>query len=216
MPRTFRSRLHAREWVWELAGIILGLGVLAGLCLAQATPPQLNSGPIALTKEGQEWVEQTLKGLSLEEKVGQMLQVRAFVDSLDFTGAEYTSVRDQLRTYGIGSVVLGMHFNRLDAVRASPQDAARVANQLQVDSKLPLLVAADLERGLASRLRDVPDFPWPMAVGAVDDVTEAERLGSITARGARAVGIQWALAPVADVNSNPVNPVINNRSFGAR
>jgi hypothetical protein len=123
MSRTLRNRLHAREWIWEPAGIILGLPMLAGLCLAQAMPPQVNSSPIGLTKEGQEWVEQTLKGLSLEEKVGQMLQVRAFLGSLDFTGAEYTSVRDQLQTYGIGSVVLGMHFNRLDAVRASPQDA---------------------------------------------------------------------------------------------
>jgi hypothetical protein len=105
MPRNLRLRLHAREWIWGSARMILGLAVLAGLCLAQATPPQPNSGPIALTKEGREWVEQTLKGLSLEEKVGQMLQVRAFVDSLDFTGAEYTSVRDQLQKYGLGSLV---------------------------------------------------------------------------------------------------------------
>jgi len=169
---------------------------------------------VASTIEGQSWVDLTVKGFSLEEKVGQMLQVRAYVDSLDFNGVEYKHVRDELQKYGIGSVVLGMHFNRLNAVRASPQDAAKVTDQLQSDSKLPLLIAADLERGLASRLRDVPDFPWPMALGAIDDPAEAERFGAVTAREARAVGINWALAPIADVNSNPLNPVINDRSFG--
>jgi beta-N-acetylhexosaminidase len=77
-----------------------------------------------------------------------------------------------------------------------------------------LLLAADLERGVASRLNEVPAFPWPMAFGAMNDPSEVERFAATTAREARAVGIQWALAPVADVNSNPANPVINDRSFG--
>ncbi len=170
--------------------------------------------PVALTKEGQEWVEETLKGLSLEEKVGQMLQVRCYADYASLDSADYKSLRDGVQKYHIGSVVLAAHINRLGLVRASPMDVARVANQLQADSKLPLLVAADLERGVASRLKDVPDFPWPMAFGAVDNSTEVELFGAITAREARAIGIQWALAPVADVNSNPANPVINDRSFG--
>jgi len=85
---------------------------------------------------------------------------------------------------------------------------------MQSDSKLPLLLAADVERGVASRLKDVPSFPWPMAWGAVGDSGTVERFGAITAREARAVGIHWALAPVVDVNSNPANPVINDRFFG--
>jgi beta-N-acetylhexosaminidase len=160
------------------------------------------------------WVEQTLKHLSLEEKVGQMLQVRGYVDYKDYEGPEYKRIQEQLQKYHIGSVVFGMHFNKSGPIRSAPVDAAKAANRLQHDSKLPLLLAADLERGVASRLHDVPSFPWPMAFGAVAARNEVERFAAITGREARAVGIHWALAPVADVNSNPANPVINDRSFG--
>src|SRR5260370_26544053 len=106
-----------------------------------------------------------------------------------------------------------MHFNKLGSIRSSPLNAAKVANQLQQDSKLPLLLAADLERGVATRLNDVPSFPWHMAFGAVADANEVEHFAAITALEARAVGIQSALAPVADVNNNPANPVINEQPF---
>jgi beta-N-acetylhexosaminidase len=160
------------------------------------------------------WIEQTLKQLSLEEKVGQMLQVRCYASYKDFESPDYKRVQNQLEKYHIGSVVLGMHFDKSGPVRSSPLDLAKTANQLQHDSKLPLLLAADLERGVASRLNGVPSFPWPMAFGAADDPSQVERFAAITAREARAVGIQWALAPVADLNSNPANPIINDRSFG--
>src|SRR5260370_12716047 len=172
------------------------------------------SEPVRVTEEDRRWTEQTLKGVSLEEKVGQMLQVRYFADYMSFESKEYKSLHDELQKYHIGSVVFGMHFNHSGPARSSPLDAAKVANQLQRDSKLPLLLAADIERGVASRLNDVPAFPWPMAFGAVGDEKEVERFGAITAQEARAIGVQWALAPVADVNSNPANPVINDRSFG--
>jgi beta-N-acetylhexosaminidase len=213
-PYAFRRALHTRQRRWPRSEIILGFAIVSCFCFAQAKAQQVKSKPVTLTKEGQEWVEETLKGLSLEEKVGQMLQIRCFADYPSFAGIEYKYLRDQLQKYGIGSVVLGMHFNRLGPVRISPPDAARVANRLQTDSKLPLLIAADLERGVASRFKGVPDIPWPMAFGAADNTAEVERFAAITAREARAVGIQWALAPVADVNSNPANPVINDRSFG--
>jgi beta-N-acetylhexosaminidase len=169
---------------------------------------------VGLTAEGRTWAEQTLQGLTLEEKVGQMLQVRYYADYRGFDSHEYKALHDELQKYHIGSVVFGMHFSNAGPLRSAPLDAARVANQLQRDSKLPLPLAADIERGVASRLIDVPGFPWPMAFGAVDDPAAVERFAAITAREARAIGVQWALAPVADVNSNPANPVINDRSFG--
>src|SRR6266850_67643 len=169
---------------------------------------------VALTNAGRIWVEKTLKSLTLEEKVGQMLQVRYYLDYASFDSREYRLFREQLQTYHIGSAVCGMHFDKSGPIRNSALEAARIANQLQMDSKLPLLLAADLERGVASRLHDVPAFPWPMAFGAVNDADEVERFGEITAQEARAIGIQWALAPVADVNNNPANPIINTRSFG--
>src|SRR3989442_435181 len=163
----------------------LSFFLLSCFCFAQPKAEQDEPGPVMLTKEGRKWAEQTLKGLSLEEKVGQMLQVRYYADYKDFDSNAYKHVRDELQKYHIGSVVFGMHFNRLGPVRSSPLDAARVANQLQRDSKLPLLLAADLERGVASRLSNVPGFPWPMAFGAVGDVNEVEHFAAITAQEAR-------------------------------
>jgi beta-N-acetylhexosaminidase len=193
---------------------LLGLLVIFPADHAPATNPQPESASLALTKGAQKWVEETLKRLSLGEKVGQMLQVRCYPQYQSFEGADYGSLRKRLQEYHVGSVVVGLRYSRQGLERATPGEAARTFNRLQSDSKLPLLVAADLERGMASRLTDVPDFPWPMAFGALGDADGAERFGSITARQARAVGINWALAPVADVNSNPANPVINDRSFG--
>jgi beta-N-acetylhexosaminidase len=167
-----------------------------------------------MSKDGREWAQQTLAGLSLEEKIGQMLQVRYYADYSDFESSEYMHLREELQKYHIGSVVFGMHFNQSGPVRRSGADEARIANQMQRDSQLPLLLAADIERGVASRLRDTPSFPWPMAFGAIGDAEQVEHFAALTAQEARALGIHWALAPVADVNNNPANPVINIRSFG--
>jgi beta-N-acetylhexosaminidase len=193
--------------------IVMTLALLPCFCFAQTSAKQ-DEGPVRLTKDGREWAQQILRGLSLEEKVGQMLQVRYYADYPDFESIEYKHLREELQKYHIGSVVFGMRFNRQGPVRSSPVDAAKVANQLQRDSKLPLLLAADIERGVASRVHDVPSFAWPMAFGAVGNAKEVENFAAVTAQEARAIGIQWALAPVADVNSNPANPVINTRSFG--
>ena len=212
MRNRMDAPLKALRTVWN---VFFLLGVYSA-CLAQVTLNQNGHVPtsIKVTKGGRNWVEQTLKRLTLEEKVGQMLQIRCYPDYKDFDSYEYRHLRDQLRKYHIGSVVVGMHFNHSGPLRALPLEAATVANELQKDSDLPLLIAADVERGVASRLSDVASFPWPMAFGAVDDPREVEQFAAITGREARAVGIQWALAPVADLNSNPENPVINTRSFG--
>lgn len=180
---------------------------------AQIRPSRLQS-TTALSKSARDWVEKTLHGLSLEEKIGQMLQVRFYGDYRSFETQDYRYLQNQILKYHIGSVVMGMHFSNLGPTRSLPVDAAKIANNLQGDSVLPLLIAADLERGVASRLNNVPSFPWPMALGAVGDQATVRRFGAVTAREARAVGIHWALAPVVDLNSNPANPVINDRSFG--
>ena len=87
-------------------------------------------------------------------------------------------------------------------------------NQLQHAAKVPLLVAADYERGLSMRLNGTTVFPHSMAFGAAGKPELAEGFGRVVAQESRAIGVQWNLMPIADVNSNPVNPVINTRSFG--
>ncbi|HKD14067.1 MAG TPA: glycoside hydrolase family 3 protein [Candidatus Angelobacter sp.] len=188
------------------------VSVLSLVC-AGADQPQ-KPQPVQLTKEGRHWVEKTLKKLTLEEKVGQMLNVRYFTDFQNVDADAYKQFRDSLRKYHIGSVVLTVHVDGPILLKNPPLEVAAVANQLQRDSDLPLLIAADFEQGLASRVSSVPAFPDAMAFGAVGNPAYAEKFGAITAEESRAIGIHWNLFPVADVNSNPENPIINTRSFG--
>jgi beta-N-acetylhexosaminidase len=192
---------------------------LQGILLLIAMPcvgadQYVKPGPVQPTKESRRWAEQTLKKMTLEEKVGQMLNVRYFTDFQNFESDGYKQFRDQMRKYHIGSVTLTVHSDGGFLLKNPPLEVASIANQLQRDSKLPLLIAADFERGLASRVSYVPAFPDAMAFGAIGSTAYTERFGAITADEARAIGIHWDFSPVADVNSNPNNPIINTRSFG--
>jgi len=206
------------EAFWYLSIMTKSLAAILSLflLLAPAWPAEHYSkaAPVELNKEGRHWAEQTLKKLSLEEKVGQMLSLRYFTDFQNFTGESYVQFRDQMQKYHVGSVTLTVHVDGLVLLKNPPLEVAMVANQLQRDSKLPLLIAADFERGLASRVSAVPAFPDAMAFGATGNLAHTERFGAITAEEARALGIHWNFSPVADVNSNPNNPIINTRSFG--
>jgi beta-N-acetylhexosaminidase len=193
-----------------IAAIVLLL--LSSNCFAKQK--YLTNQPVELTKSGRHWAEKTLKNLSLEEKVGQMIQVRYFMDFENFNSDSYKEFRNQLQKYHIGSVTLTVHVDGELLQKDLPLEVAAVTNQLQRDSKLPLLFSADFERGLASRLNSVPAFPDAMAFGATGKPEYAERFGAITGVESRAIGIHWNLSPVADVNSNPANPIINTRSFG--
>ncbi len=124
------------------------------------------AAPVELTKDGKHWADQTLKKLSLEEKVGQMLSVRYFTDFQNFTSDSYVQFREQMQKYHVGSVVLTVHVDGPVLLKNPPLEVAMMANQLQRDSKLPLLIAADFERGLYSRMTSVPAFPDAMAFGA--------------------------------------------------
>jgi beta-N-acetylhexosaminidase len=188
--------------------------VLVFFAPGRADSPFSKAAPVALDHEGLRWVEQTLKKLSLEEKVGQMLSIRYFTDFQNFSSDAYLQFRDQMRKYNVGSVVLTVHVDGPVLLKNPPLEVAAVANQLQRDSKLPLLIAADFERGLASRISSVPEFPDAMAFGAAGNPAYAEKFGAIVAEEARALGVHWNFSPVADVNSNPNNPIINTRSFG--
>jgi beta-N-acetylhexosaminidase len=109
---------------------------------------------------------------------------------------------------------MSVHVDGPFLLRTEPYEVAELLNRLQKESKLPLLFAADFERGLAMRMLGATNFPHAMAFGADGNLEDAETFGRITAEEARAVGIHWNFFPDADVNSNPANPIINTRSFG--
>ena len=171
-------------------------------------------GPVEIRDEGRQWVARALAKMSLEEKIGQMLNVRYFTDFQNFDSDAYREFRDQMQKYHIGSITLTVHVDGPLLLKNPPLEVAAIANQLQRDSDLPLLIAADFERGLASRVSSVPSFPDAMAFGATGNMGYVEKFAAITAEEARAIGVHWDFSPVADVNSNPNNPIINTRSFG--
>ncbi|MGA8878535.1 MAG: glycoside hydrolase family 3 N-terminal domain-containing protein, partial [Candidatus Korobacteraceae bacterium] len=189
------------------------------LCLAFAMSASAKErfqqpGPVHLDKKGEKWARESLKKMSLEQKIGQMFMIWARADFMNIASPEYTVLRDAMCKYHIGGFGITVSFEDGLLSKTPPLETAMLTNQLQRDSEFPLIFAADFERGLAFRLEEVTNFPHAMAFGATGDPEFAREAGRITAREARAIGVQWNWFPDTDVNSNPENPVINTRSFG--
>jgi len=152
------------------------------------------------------WVEATLRALSLREKIGQMIVVAASSEFMNFDSERFAEVRRQIEQNRVGGFIVR---------GGSPNEVAALTNEMQRLSKLPLLIAADYERGLRMQMKNGTPFTNNMGVAATGDVQAAYRQGRIIAEEMRAIGVHWLYAPVADINNNPDNPVINVRSFGA-
>src|SRR5579883_3054718 len=174
----------------------------------------LSPGPIHLDKAGEKWAEKTLKNMTLEQKVGQLFMVRIGVTFTNFDSPEYKRLRDSLRSHHVGGITVTVPVDGPFLLRNQPYETAMLINQLQRDSDIPLIMSADFERGLSMRMFGASVFPHAMAFGASSRLDLTEEFGKITAEEARAIGIHWNFFPVADVNSNPANPIINTRSFG--
>jgi beta-N-acetylhexosaminidase len=167
-----------------------------------------------LTLEQSKWVEATLRQMSVEEKVGQLLFATYHGSFTSTDSPAYAQMLHSINDLHVGGFITITHSSQLGIVKSQAYPTALLTNQLQSKSRLPLLFGADFERGAAMRLAEGTSFPTAMAVAAAGNPRDAYTMGKITALEARAVGIQWIYAPVADVNNNPGNPIINTRSFG--
>ena len=155
--------------------------------------------------------------LSLEKKVAQMIVVRASGHLFDrlirypIWEPPAAKLQHWISNLGVGGVLL---------VDGSAADLTARIQQLQSWAKIPLLIAADVEQGVGQRFDGATWFPPPMAIATLSQTNPAlaegyaEKMGAITAKEAVAIGLNWVLAPVVDVNNNPDNPVINVRAFG--
>ncbi|MBI3664561.1 MAG: serine hydrolase [Acidobacteria bacterium] len=185
------------------------------LFIAYPARTQKASLPAAkLPRDAEKWVERTLKKMTLEEKLGQLVMVFYYGGFLSTESEQYRELLRQVEKNHVGGIVVQTRGTPLGIEYSQVYPTAALANQLQRRSKVPLLVAADFERGTAMRLDEGTAFPHAMGVAATGDPRVAYAMGKITASEARAVGVHWVFAPVADVNSNPDNPIINTRSFG--
>jgi beta-N-acetylhexosaminidase len=203
---------------WRIAVFLLVCSVLGISCGSSSVaptreqtsappepkPPEL---PRSFVHQGTRpsWVEDALSSLTLEEKVGQLIMARAYGSYLSSTTDEYDRLVRLVQDLRVGGLIM---------FQGEVYSNAILLNKLQRRAKVPLLVASDFERGAAMRIRRATSFPDAMAIGATRNPDYAYRVALATAREARAIGVHQNFAPVADVNNNPANPVINTRSFG--
>ena len=167
-----------------------------------------------LTAEQQTWVDANLRKMTAAEKVGQLLFVTYHGSFTATDSAAYAQMLHSVNDLHVGGFINITHGSPIGIVKSQAYPTAVLANQLQSKSKLPLLIGADFERGTAMRLEEGTSFPTAMALAAAGNPKDAYTMGKVTALEARAAGVHWIYAPVADVNNNPGNPIINTRSFG--
>ena len=195
--------------------LLLALFTLSGSAVLTPEQYKLPTAPHA-EREDERWAEKTLKTLSVEEKVGQLFMIRLRVEFLNGGSPGYFQLRDYIRKYHVGSLAMSVPAQGRARNVNRRYETVTLLNQLQEESTLPLLIAGDFERGvLPAHLFGTTVFPHAMAFGAAGKLAFAEEFGRITAQESRALGVHWNLFPVADVNSNPANPIIGTRAFGA-
>ncbi|HWQ54944.1 MAG TPA: glycoside hydrolase family 3 N-terminal domain-containing protein [Bryobacteraceae bacterium] len=155
-----------------------------------------------------------MKHMTLQQKAAQLVFISFNGLAPNSRSREYQRFVRLVRDTGVGGLVLVNWSNGRVIQRAEPYELAAFLNRIQRTAKVPLLVCGDFERGASMRVQDTPGFPHAMAFAAAGDPELTRYEGRVTAREARALGVQWVFYPVADVNNNPDNPIINIRSFG--
>ncbi|MGD0048161.1 MAG: glycoside hydrolase family 3 N-terminal domain-containing protein, partial [Bryobacteraceae bacterium] len=160
-------------------------------------------------------VRRWMKGMTLRDEVAQLVFV-AFPGAAPHTRSrEYLRFLRLIRDVKVGGLILTNTANGGRTIQhAEPYALAAFLNRVQRIAKVPLLVGGDFERGASMRVAGTTVFPHAMAFGAAGDPEFSRFEGQVTAREARALGVHWVYYPVADVNINPDNPVLNIRSFG--
>ncbi|HUH74947.1 MAG TPA: glycoside hydrolase family 3 N-terminal domain-containing protein [Chitinophagales bacterium] len=178
---------------------------LTVLCLVFATSLQANTLPpymLNVPVEGQQWVDSMMNVLTPEEKVAQLFMISAYSNKDE---AHYREIENFIKKYKIGGLIM---------MQGTPEKQAELINRFQANSKVPLMIGFDGEWGLSMRLKNVIDYPRQMVLGALSNDLLLYDMGREFARQMKLVGIHVNFAPVVDVNNNPNNPVINDRSFG--
>lgn len=201
----------------QLKNIFVLAAAFVAACAPSATGGSGQAPAPVQGKSSAEWVESTLKGLTLREKAAQMVWPTLLGDYTSGDSPQWQHLTDYIKNEKVGGFTISV---------GSPTEVASKLNALQEMSSIPLVFGADLEAGAGFRARGgyfIPNaidlggavvFPPEMAIGATGDTVLAYEQGKLTAIEGRALGIHIAYAPVLDVNNNPANPVINTRSYG--
>jgi beta-N-acetylhexosaminidase len=155
-----------------------------------------------------------LRGLTLRDKIAQLVIITSYGEAPSSRSAAYRDYVRAVRDLKVGGMIVVNRVVNGSVRSAEPYAMAAFLNRMQRLAKIPLIVGGDFERGASMRVSGTVKYPHLMAYGATRDLNLTRGLGLATAREARALGVHWVFAPVADVNNNPDNPIINIRSFG--
>lgn len=192
-----------RSHIVLLTSVILALAAAPGLSAQRVRAPIIPVPVVPVVDSVA--IERTLDSLPLRARVAQVVMPWIPGSYAAFDDSAFAVMQGWVDSLGVGGIIVSI---------GSPLDVAMKLNRLQRRSSLPLLIAADLESGASFRLTGATPFPPNMGVAAAGSEQDAYEVGRITALEGRAVGIHLAFAPVADVNNNPANPIINTRSYG--
>lgn len=148
------------------------------------------------------WVDSVYHQMTLEEKIGQLFMVAAY------------SNKDSAHVYSIDRLIENHKIGGLIFFQGGPVRQAKLTNRFQAKSKIPLFIGIDAEWGLSMRLDSTYRYPWNMTLGAIQDLKLIEQMGEQMGEQSKRLGLHFNFAPVLDINTNPKNPIIGNRSFG--
>lgn len=205
---------HETARIRIVVSFFLAIAMLASQSIALSASPRLHvrasqtktaSQPFAPSKKSWDFAKKRLKKMSVDEKIGQLVHVGI---NARFANQDSGFFRE-LKQYVVEDKIGGIIF-----FGAPIYETTHLANRMQELADIPLLMSLDAETGIGMRFEDATNFPWAMAVTATGNPDYARRVGVVTGREARAIGIYHVYAPVFDVNNNAANPVINVRSFG--
>lgn len=177
------------------------LGVLF-ICIYSSVLAQKNPLITKDSTQQAQWVNARYEAMSLDEKLGQLFMVSV------------ASNQSKANTDYIKKLVKEQHIGGVIFSSGGPVRQAKLTNSYQQASKIPLMIAMDAEWGLAMRLDSTYAFPWNMTLGAIKDSSIVEKVGKQIGKHAKRLGVHINFAPDIDINTNPENPIIGNRSFG--
>ncbi|MCA0933782.1 serine hydrolase [Lutimonas saemankumensis] len=178
--------------------IMVFLALIVGLTLQAQTDPLKTKDSIAQDQ----WVDSIMKTMSVEQKIGQLFMVAAY------------SNKDEAHEKFISDLITKHHIGALIFFQDQAVKQVELTNRYQALSKIPLLIGIDGEWGLRMRLKNTVAFPYNMALGAIRDNRLLYDMGKQMGKHMKREGVHINFAPVVDVNTNPLNPVIGNRSYG--
>jgi len=161
--------------------------------------------PLIVKKDFQnqkKWVDSIYDSMTLEEKMGQLFMADIFSSD---PKAKTDKIKDLITNYHLGGIIFS---------KGGPVRQAKLNNEFQSLAKIPLMIGMDAEWGLAMRLDSTYAFPWNMTLGAITDNKIVEKIGRRIGEQSKRLGVHINFAPVVDINTNPKNPIIGNRSFG--